>query len=163
MIKSLDFIATPERSRRTRFSFEEAPLAGMSMLSQREARMEAGRPCRGSWMEWTGAVQGASTDRICICRYLCAWTRGGGIQADPRAGGLSNWKNDASPHSYSIGVPQVGDPVVKVMHIFTHPISSALQSRHYCIPLLTAEGLETKRRAEAWVPTQAVWLQNSPS
>jgi len=41
VIRSLDFIVTPERSRRTRFSFEEAPLAGMSMLSQREARREA--------------------------------------------------------------------------------------------------------------------------
>ena len=55
MIKSLDFIATPERSRRTRFSFEEAPLAGMSMLSQREARMEAGRPCKAP--EWNEQAQ----------------------------------------------------------------------------------------------------------
>lgn len=147
MIKSLHFIVTPERSRRTRFSFEEAPVAGTSMLSQREARMGAGRPRRGSRMERTGTVQRASTDRLCICRCLGAAMRGGGIQADPRAVGLSSWRSDTSPHSCSSHPPSRG-PCCKGDAHFHHPVSSALQSALFYSPL-TAEGLETKQRRAA--------------
>ena len=70
-------------------------------------------------MERTGTVQGASTDGVCICRYLGAAMRGGGIQADPWAVGLSNWRNDTSPHS--------------------------LQEKHVSVGR-RAEGLETKQR-----------------